>query len=424
MQGAIGSEDRLEEAACRIFGHCSFRPMQRRVIEAAMRGEDVFVLLPTGGGKSLCFQLPAVLSRGVTVVVSPLLALIQDQVTALCRVQGEDAAFAGVPTTYLGTGAPEGHSAAVYADLRRLPRPLTKLLYVTPEMLLHNETVRELLSGLARRSPPQLARIVVDEAHCVSQWGHDFRKDYTRLGTLRTLWRAVPVTALTATATAACLADVRKLLKMKSGHVFRTSFNRPNLSYSVVAKASGHDRSIAQLLAYIRHWPRGTSGLVYCLSRQETEEVCAALQEEGVSVAFYHAGMTPKQRQTVQRQWQLGSAGVRRLGRPRAEEEEWSEAGRRWPVGGGVSLVCATIAMGMGIDKGDVRYVAHFTMPKSLEGYYQESTRPRPSPPPPPSPHPHHTPNLVPTHPPGERPRRTRRRRPPSASSSSAPARR
>ncbi|EOD12459.1 hypothetical protein EMIHUDRAFT_52545, partial [Emiliania huxleyi CCMP1516] len=367
MEGAIGSEDRLVEAARRIFGHRSFRPMQRRVIEAAMRGEDVFVLLPTGGGKSLCFQLPAVLSRGVTVVVSPLLALIQDQVTALCQMQGEDAAFAGVPTTYLGTGAPEGHSAAVYADLRRLPRPLTKLLYVTPEMLLHNETVRELLSGLVRRSPPQLARIVVDEAHCVSQWGHDFRKDYTRLGTLRTLWRAVPVTALTATATAACLADVRKLLKMKSSHVFRTSFNRPNLSYSVVAKASGHDRSIAQLLAYIRHWPRGTSGLVYCLSRQETEEVCAALLEEGVSVAFYHAGMTPKQRQTVQRQW---------------------------PVGGGVSLVCATIAMGMGIDKGDVRYVAHFTMPKSLEGYYQESTRPRPSPPPPPSPHPHHTPNL------------------------------
>ena len=354
--------DPLSEANRRIFGHAAFRAKQREAVEATLNDRDVFVLLPTGGGKSLCYQLPAVLSSGVTIVVSPLLALIQDQVSALVGASGAEPLLAGVPATFLSSQARPGHNAAVMADLRRVPGPMTKLLYVTPEMLVANAGLQSVLQALCARSPRQVARVVVDEAHCVSQWGHDFRSDYKQLGTLRKLLPNVPFMALTATATKLCQVDVRKLLKLRpSCTTVETSFNRPNLTYAVVRKGAiprkagatkkkaketaaaaakkkpaGNTKSKAeapsaaeQLLSYIQAWGHGTSGIVYCLSRDETQSVAAHLAAAGVSASFYHAGMADGPRRRTQQGWQLGSAR------------------------GGFDVVCATIAMGMGIDKPD-----------------------------------------------------------------------
>ena len=224
---------------------------------------------------------------------------------------------------------------------------------MTPEMIGVNQTVREALLRLSQRRPRQLARVVVDEAHCVSAWGHDFRPDYKTLGALRSLFGpSVPILALTATATRACEADVRKLLKLKpSCFTLRSSFNRPNLKYSVVRKAADAPTAMAQLVAYVTHWPEGTSGIVYCLSRNDAETTSAALRAANVSAGCYHAGMGDADRRSVQNSWQRG-----------ARER-------------GLAVVCATIAMGMGIDKADVRFVAHFSLSKSIEGYYQESGR-------------------------------------------------
>ncbi|KAL1503261.1 hypothetical protein AB1Y20_011316 [Prymnesium parvum] len=338
------ADDRVAAANRLIFGHDAFRPKQREAIDAILSGADTFVLLPTGGGKSLCYQLPAVLSPGLTVVVSPLLALIQDQVTSLTSARGAAPLLEGVPATFLSSHARAGHNAAVLADLSE-PTPLTKLLYVTPEMLVANAALSARLGRLA--AARRLSLLVVDEAHCVSQWGHDFRSDYKRLGELRKAMPRVPLLALTATATRACVADVCTLLRMRPGMVrVEASFNRPNISYAV-----GPPTALAQLLHLIHSFPRGASGIVYCLSRDETQQVAAQLKSAGVSAGFYHAGMSSGARRRVQQAWQAGARG------------------------GGVDVVCATIAMGMGIDKGDVRFVAHFTMPKSLEGYYQESGR-------------------------------------------------
>ncbi|KAL1503260.1 hypothetical protein AB1Y20_011316 [Prymnesium parvum] len=388
------ADDRVAAANRLIFGHDAFRPKQREAIDAILSGADTFVLLPTGGGKSLCYQLPAVLSPGLTVVVSPLLALIQDQVTSLTSARGAAPLLEGVPATFLSSHARAGHNAAVLADLSE-PTPLTKLLYVTPEMLVANAALSARLGRLA--AARRLSLLVVDEAHCVSQWGHDFRSDYKRLGELRKAMPRVPLLALTATATRACVADVCTLLRMRPGMVrVEASFNRPNISYAVVRKgrgdaakarartkwraretkkakekekekgkggdewrgraapaaaAAGPPTALAQLLHLIHSFPRGASGIVYCLSRDETQQVAAQLKSAGVSAGFYHAGMSSGARRRVQQAWQAGARG------------------------GGVDVVCATIAMGMGIDKGDVRFVAHFTMPKSLEGYYQESGR-------------------------------------------------
>ena len=326
--------DQLSDANRLIFGHAAFRPRQREAVEAALSDQDAFVLLPTGGGKSLCYQLPAVLSVGVTIVVSPLLALIQDQVSALVGSSGMEPLLAGVPATFLSSQARPGHNAAVMADLQRVPSPLTKLLYVTPEMLVANANLRAVLQALCTRSPRQLARLVVDEAHCVSQWGHDFRSDYKELGALRQLLPSVPFMALTATATKACQADVRKLLKLKSScRMVESSFNRPNLTYAVVRKGvvvagrktrakkkqtgtAGHKgkktatkkatekgslpNALEQLLEYISGWGDGTSGIVYCLSRDETETVAAHLKSNGVSAGFYHAGVADGLRRRTQ----------------------------------------------------------------------------------------------------------------------------
>lgn len=377
--GASGSDDALELAALELFGHASFRHNQRAVVEASLQRQDVFVLMPTGGGKSLCYQLPAVLSPGVTVVVSPLLALIQDQVTSLLL-----APCGGVPTSYVSSEAPEGHLRAVYAELSRRP-PDLKLIYVTPETLLRSDALGNALGRL--RADGLLARFVIDEAHCISSWGCDFRPDYRELGRLRQAYPGVPLAAFTATAPPAVVNDIKAQLRLDRPCLFKSPFNRPNLTYSVHrqrafrtpaapaagaaggsgfnqagsaaaaaaaavppqsgGKDGGKERKDDVLLRLLAAEPADAAGIVYCLSREDTEQTCLFLQEHGYSATFFHAGMAKTVKQRVQAAWHSGEARI----------------------------VCATIAMGMGIDKADVRFVIHHSMPKALEGYYQESGR-------------------------------------------------
>ena len=342
--------DALDLAARELFGHATFRHNQRAIIDASLRGRDLFVLMPTGGGKSLCYQLPALLSPGVTVVVSPLLALIQDQVTSLLL-----APCGGVPASFLSSDAPDGHVRAILTEMRRRP-PVLKLLYVTPETLLRSAALGEALDAL--RVDGLLARFVVDEAHCISSWGADFRPDYRELGRLRQAHPGVPLAALTATAPERVRADIRAQLGLHQPLTFRTPFNRANLSYSVhfprvfrpvgdAAGAARKERKEDVLLRLLDAEPADAAGIVYCLSREDTEQVCQFLQSQAYSATFFHAGMAKGNKQRVQSAWHAGEARI----------------------------VCATIAMGMGIDKADVRFVIHHSLPKSLEGYYQESGR-------------------------------------------------
>ncbi|PRW57979.1 ATP-dependent DNA helicase Q-like 1 isoform A [Chlorella sorokiniana] len=338
--------DMLDYANRMVFGNPSFRSRQRDIVEAALSGRNCFVLMPTGGGKSLTYQLPAVLSRGITVVVTPLLSLMQDQVQALNGL-----ACGGVPTTYLSSQQTETEARAVHLELCK-PRPSIKLLYVTPEQLVKGERLKRELGTLHSRG--LLARIVIDEAHCVSAWGHDFRPDYKLLGVVAAEhFPGVPLMALTATATHKVRQDIVTTLRMRAPAQFTVSFFRPNLLFRVIQKdysrheESGLEGYLHGMLTYIQNHPEG-SGIVYCLSRDNTETVAATIRQyTDISAAHYHAGMTPKQRMQVQNDWRTGA----------------------------VKVVVATIAFGMGVDKADVRYVIHFTLSKSMEGYYQEAGR-------------------------------------------------
>jgi ATP-dependent DNA helicase RecQ len=320
-----GLDQDPEEILRRIFGYTSFRGAQREVVERVLRGGDALVLMPTGGGKSLCYQIPALLRPGTGIVISPLIALMQDQVDGLRQL--------GVRAAFL-------NSSLSPADQWEVEKALLAggldLLYVAPERLL-----TERFLDLLDRVP--VALFAIDEAHCVSQWGHDFRPEYTQLDRLHERWPAVPRIALTATADAPTRREILERLGLTAAAQFVGSFDRPNIRYRVVEK----DQPRRQLLAFLRHEHAGDCGIVYCLSRRKVEETAELLRGQGLNALAYHAGMTAEQRRANQAEFLRGD-GV---------------------------IVVATIAFGMGIDKPDVRFVAHLDLPKSLEAYYQETGR-------------------------------------------------
>ena len=315
-----------------VFGYNAFRGAQAEIVDHVTAGGDALVLMPTGGGKSLCYQLPALLRPGCAIVVSPLIALMQDQVDALLQV--------GVKAAFLNSSLDQQTSAMVE---RRLLDGDLDLLYVAPERLLTERFLARLdyLHGQRR-----IALFAIDEAHCVSQWGHDFRPEYIQLSILHERYPSVPRIALTATADALTREEIVRRLGLDEARIFVTSFDRPNIRYTVVERGVGQMSPRNQLLAFLADH-RDQAGIVYCLSRRKVEETAAWLQTQGIAALPYHAGL---------------DAETRREHQQRFVRED------------GIVMV-ATIAFGMGIDKPDVRYVAHLDLPKSLEAYYQETGR-------------------------------------------------
>jgi len=306
------------------FGYPEFRPLQRDIIETSLANRDVFALLPTGGGKSLCFQIPALHRTGLTIVVSPLIALMKDQVDQLQA--------AGVAATFLNSTL---SSAEARSRLSGLHRGEWRLLYVAPERLMLDNWQENLKAW-------NVTAIAIDEAHCVSEWGHDFRPEYRQISKLRELLPDVPLMALTATATERVRVDIIKHLKLRAPSVFVASFNRPNLTYKVTPKEKPTD----QIIAWVKK-REDESGIVYCASRAATERVAEALAAKGYSARAYHAGLPADERTRNQELF--------------LRDE--------------VRIMCATIAFGMGINKPNVRWVIHYDLPKNIEGYYQETGR-------------------------------------------------
>ncbi len=307
------------------FGHAAFRGAQREIVEHVTGGGDALVLMPTGGGKSLCYQVPALLRPGTAVVVSPLIALMQDQVAALTQL--------GIRAAFLNSSL---DAQQAYAVERSFSKGELDLLYVAPERL----STTRCLELLSRGS---IALFAIDEAHCVSQWGHDFRPEYLQLSVLHERFPDVPRIALTATADPQTRAEIITRLALNEAKIFVSSFDRPNIRYTIVDK----DEARNQLLRFIRTHHDGDAGIVYCLSRKRVDDTAAWLQQHDINALPYHAGLDTQTRNTHQARFQRED---------------------------GIVMV-ATIAFGMGIDKPDVRFVAHLDLPKSMEGYYQETGR-------------------------------------------------
>ncbi|HOX27180.1 MAG TPA: DNA helicase RecQ [Candidatus Krumholzibacteria bacterium] len=314
------------------FGYPSFRGAQAEIIDLVAGGGDAMVLMPTGGGKSLCYQIPALLRPGTGVVVSPLIALMQDQVAALTQL--------GLRAAFLNSTLSAGEATRTERQLRRGE---LDLLYIAPERLLQERTLA-LLDEVAGSAPPAgLALFAIDEAHCVARWGHDFRPEYLQLDVLADRYPGVPRLACTATADQRTREEILRSLRLEGGRVFVAGFDRPNIRYRVVQK----DQPRQQLLRFLRSEHPGDAGIVYCLSRRKTEETAAFLNDHGIPSLAYHAGL---------------AGDVRRVHQERFLREDGL-------------VMTATIAFGMGIDKPDVRFVAHLDLPRSLEAYYQETGR-------------------------------------------------
>ncbi|MDQ6976043.1 MAG: DNA helicase RecQ [Mariprofundaceae bacterium] len=307
-----------------IFGYDEFRPMQEEIICTLLDGKDAFVLMPTGGGKSLCYQIPSIMREGTGIVVSPLISLMKDQVDALTRC--------GVKAAYYNSSLKSAESKII---LEKFEAGALDLLYVAPERLLTK-------TFLARLEKIKISLFAIDEAHCVSQWGHDFRPEYVRLGELRNIMPDIPMIALTATADEHTREDIAGRLALTKAKRFISSFDRPNIRYLVSEKR----QPLTQVLQFLEDW-KGASGIIYCLSRKRVEDMAVNLQRHGIRSAAYHAGMPGRSREKVQDDFLRDR----------------------------INVIVATIAFGMGVDKPNVRFVIHHDLPKSIESYYQETGR-------------------------------------------------
>ncbi|XP_042259041.1 ATP-dependent DNA helicase Q1 [Thunnus maccoyii] len=318
------------------FQLSKFRPLQLRAINLTLAGRDLFLVMPTGRGKSLCYQLPAVCSKGFTLVVTPLLSLMEDQVMYLKSID--------VSAVMLNASSSKEHAKTVMAGLTD-PKASFKLLYVTPEKVAKSKLLMSRLEKAYNAN--LLSRIAVDEVHCCSQWGHDFRPDYKLLGILKRQFPKVPLLGLTATATSSVLKDCEKILCVPQPITLTASFNRTNLYYEVHIKDSDSDATINDIASMIKNRYKDQSGIVYVFSQKDAESVASELQKRDILAHPYHAHMEPDDKSRVHRKWTTGK----------------------------IQVVVATVAFGMGIDKPDVRFVIHHTMSKSIENYYQESGR-------------------------------------------------
>jgi ATP-dependent DNA helicase RecQ len=320
----------LKEALKSHFGFEGFKDEQEKIIHTLLSGDDVFVIMPTGGGKSLCYQLPALIKGGTAIIISPLIALMKNQVDAIRSLGGDNIAH------FLNSSLNKTEITAVKQDITD---GKTKLLYIAPETLKKDETL-DFLKSI------NISFVAVDEAHCISEWGHDFRPEYRRIKAMIKEIKDVPVMALTATATPKVQQDIQKNLQMLDATVFKSSFNRDNLYYEVRSKGKKGE-AMKDIVSYIKQRMNNKSGIIYCLSRKKVEEIASILQANGIKALPYHAGLDAKMRADHQDRFLMEESDV----------------------------IVATIAFGMGIDKPDVRFVIHYDIPKSIEGYYQETGR-------------------------------------------------
>ncbi|GCB70837.1 ATP-dependent DNA helicase Q1 isoform X1 [Scyliorhinus torazame] len=327
---------KVDEVLKSVFNLQNFRSLQLQAINVTMAGKDIFLIMPTGGGKSLCYELPAVCSTGFTLVICPLISLMEDQLMVLEQL--------GIPSAMLNSNSTKEHVKWVHDEMLNKSSKL-KLLYVTPEKIAKSKVFMSKLEKAYHAGC--LTRIAVDEVHCCSQWGHDFRPDYKSLGILKRQFPNTPLIGLTATATNSILEDVKKILCVPKCLMLTASFNRPNLFYEIRQKPSNFEACVEDMVRIINGRYKGKSGIIYCLSQKDTEQLTISLQNLGISAGCYHANMEATAKSKVHKDWTLNK----------------------------IKVVVATVAFGMGIDKADVRFVLHQTLSKSMENYYQESGR-------------------------------------------------